>query len=88
MLNTLINLWREDLKDQDIPFIVIQLANYAPLTDTLLGWQTVQAAQVEISKLVKTVHTVISCDVCEDNDIHPATKIHLSERITNKLLEV
>lgn len=86
MLTTLINLWREDLKDETLPFIVIQIADY--MNEHHEGWKTVQAAQIKISETMDNVYSVISADVCEKNDIHPPTKIHLAKRITDKLLKV
>ncbi|MBR4868425.1 MAG: hypothetical protein IKU10_04640 [Clostridia bacterium] len=90
MLTTLIDLWRKDLKDLSLPFIVIQIHKYAAVLagNDSEGWQTVQAAQVKIAETMENVYCVKSADVCEDNDIHPATKLHLAKRISNKILEL
>ena len=55
---------------------------------SIQGWQTVQAAQVKIAETMENVYCVKSADVCEDNDIHPATKVHLGKRIAHKILEL
>lgn len=90
MLTTLIDLWRKDLKDLTLPFIVIQIHKYAAVLagKGSEGWQTVQAAQVKIAETMENVYCVKSADVCEDNDIHPATKVHLGKRIAHKILEL
>lgn len=90
MLTTLIDLWRKDLKDLTLPFIVIQIHKYAAVLagKDSEGWQTVQAAQVKIAETMENVYCVKSADVCEDNDIHPATKVHLGKRIAHKILEL
>ena len=86
MLTTLIDLWRKDLIDNDLPFIVIQIADYYSSKNE--GWRTVQEAQVKISETMNNVYTVISSDVCEINEIHPPTKINIAKRVTEKLLNL
>lgn len=86
MLTTLINLWRKDLRDENLPFVVIQIHDYENQHNE--GWRTVQAAQITIAETMDNVYSVISADVCENDDIHPPTKIHLAKRITEKLLNV
>ena len=71
--------------DDDLFFIVIQLADYAPRLRHL-PWQKIQTAQLEAEKTIKNVYTVISRDVCETNDIHPPTKLPLANRIARVLL--
>lgn len=86
MLTKLINLWRKDLSDNDLPFIVIQIADFHSSKNE--GWRTVQEAQVKITETLENVHSVISADVCEVNEIHPPTKINIAKRITEKLQEL
>jgi hypothetical protein len=71
--------------DATLPFIVIQLADFAPRLKHL-PWQIIQTAQLAAEKNIPHVKTVISRDVCETNDIHPPTKIHLARRIARVLL--
>ena len=84
-LAEMINIWRKDLKNDDLPFIVVQIADYDPRDDE--GWHTIQRAQADISKELDNVKTVISADVCEKDNIHPPTKDILSERIAKALTE-
>lgn len=85
-LADLIEIWRNDFRDPALPFIVVQIANYAPRSDE--GWTMVQQAQWDIQFKVPGVKTVISKDVCEDNDIHPPTKHKLAATITEALMEL
>ena len=82
----LINQWRNDFKNPELPFVVIQIADFQIRNDE--AWKTVQQAQLEIEKVTSNVKTVISADVCEDNEIHPPTKHLLAERVVSALSEL
>ena len=84
-LAEMIRIWREDLKNASLPFVIVQIADFNPRDDE--GWHTVQKAQAEIEKELEFVKTVISADVCEKDNIHPPTKDILSERIAKALTE-
>lgn len=79
LLKTLIDRWREDLADSSLPFTVVQIADWDERKDQ--GWRGIQQAQLDIAQVCDNVKTVISADVCETDDIHPPTKIHLAKRI-------
>lgn len=85
LLEALIASWRDAFLDPALPFIVIQLADYAPRLRHL-PWQMIQTAQLAAETKIPYVRTVISRDICETNDIHPPTKIHLARRIARVLL--
>ena len=50
------------------------------------GWELIQKFQDEIQYEIPHVQTVVSKDVCEDDDIHPPTKRYLSEHIAAKII--
>lgn len=79
LLTELIDCWRNDFMDSDLPFTVVQIADWDERTD--FGWKGIQRAQEKITEKVKNVKVVKSADVCETFDIHPPTKIHLANRI-------
>ena len=79
LLSELIGRWREDFLDVSLPFTVIQIADWDARQDD--GWRGIQRAQERIAELVDEVTIIRSSDLCETNDIHPPTKIHLAERI-------
>lgn len=83
MLEALITSWRRDFQDETLPFIVVQIADYAA-RDTV-WWHMIQDAQLEAQDVIPNVRTVICRDVCEDDNIHPATKHLLAARITELL---
>jgi len=82
-LDALTSSWRADFMDNDLEFIVIQLADYDERNTE--GWHLVQEAQMRAQNELKNVKTVICRDVCETNDIHPRSKKELSLRIVKAL---
>ncbi|MBQ7347643.1 MAG: hypothetical protein IJW55_06765 [Clostridia bacterium] len=84
-LKALIHIWRNDFKDEELPFVIVQIADYNKRADD--GWRLVQKAQLDIQTMTRNVKTVISADVCENDDIHPKTKSHLSKRIADLLMQ-
>lgn len=86
MLENLIKCWRGDLDDENLPFVVVQLADFTPCLNE--GWRLVQKAQLDIERTVSRVKTVVSADVCETDNIHPPTKHLLAERIASALTEL
>ena len=82
LLVKLIKAWREDLKDKDLPFVVVEICDFDSRDDD--GWRAIQNCQQKVSKIVKNVTTVTSKDVCEHTTIHPADK----EQLAIKIVEV
>lgn len=86
LLKTLIEKWRVDFKDKELPFVIVQIHNY--VNDSAYkngGWQNVQASQEEVCKTTDNAYLVKSADICETDDIHPVTKLPLSLRIADAL---
>jgi len=79
LVKELITCWRTDLNDPTLPFIVVQIADYAAGHAT--GWPGIQEAQTRIPEIVDNVKLVISRDVCDSSNIHPNDKRALAERI-------
>ena len=84
-LCTLIDVWRKDFGDDELPFIVVQIAD--TLERMTEGWKLVPRAQEEVVTRRKKVKMVESRDVCETDDIHPKTKDKLARRIAKVLIE-
>ena len=83
MLSALIYHWRVAFKDEDLPFRVIQLADYIHANKE--AWRKIQQAQYEIRFKEKNVKTVICRDICESDDIHPKQKTQLAKRIADSI---
>lgn len=82
-LDALTSSWREAFMDENLEFIVIQLADYDERNTE--GWHLVQAAQLKAQNELMNVKTVVCRDVCETDDIHPRSKKELSLRIVKAL---
>lgn len=79
----LIDVWRRDLKDPTLPFVIVQIADFDGRRTA--GWYGIQDAQLKVSSMRDNVETVISRDVCDSSDIHPRNKTELSKRIAELL---
>lgn len=80
----MIRIWRRDFADEALPFVVIQIADFAPRDDA--AWHTMQLSQAAVEGMLPHVYSVRSSDICEDDNIHPPTKDVLSHRVASVLL--
>lgn len=83
LMPTLITNWRTTLwKDEKLPFLVVQLANYQDInyTPTESNWARLREAQNQALKLPNTAVTV-TIDLGEWNDIHPLNKKDIGKRL-------
>ena len=81
MLAKMIELWRYDLCDRSLPFIVIQIADFDPRNDA--PWHRVQEAQRAAAEQLDNCKLVVSKDISETDNIHPPTKHLLVKRIVD-----
>lgn len=86
-LSALIGIWRHDFCDEELPFVIVQIADY-DFIDDRPGWAMIQKAQVEVGEKTPFATTVICRDVCETDMIHPTSKCVLSERVAKALVEL
>lgn len=85
-LCAMIRVWRKDFRNEDLPFVIIQIADYDQRDDE--AWRRVQKAQLEVQTMLPNVKTVISLDVCESDDIHPKTKGKIASRVVKELISL
>ena len=85
MLTRLIAERRRDFEDENLPFVIIQLADCDNRAGR--GWTLVQEAQMRVAQSVPYVKAVVCRDVCETNHIHPPTKHLLAKRVAEAILE-
>lgn len=77
---SLIEEWRKDLMNKELPFYFVQLSNYAqPGQQT---WPELREAQLETWKKVKGTGMVVSIDCGEENNIHPKEKKKVAHRLS------
>lgn len=82
LFETLINKWRENWNDKDLPFLYVQLANYlAPEDSPLLdNWAKIREAQRRILR-IKNTGMAVAIDIGEYNDLHPLNKKEVGRRL-------
>ncbi len=85
-LAALVYTLRDYFDDDELPFVVIQIADFDTRNDE--EWKLLQKKQLEIQDIVENVFTVISSDVCERDNIHPPTKHKLAHKVASKLIEI
>ena len=83
MLSALIGAWRRDFKNDDLKFVIIQLADH--LDRAGYAWSKIQEEQLLAERIIPKVKTVICRDVCDNIDIHPKEKDILSKRVIKAL---
>lgn len=71
----LIRSWRDEFKDQSLPFYYVQLAPFKTLLPEI------REAQLQTLKVVKHVGMAVTADVGNCNDIHPRNKIPVGKRL-------
>lgn len=74
LLTHMIALWRRGWQDPSLPFLIVQLPNYANDGIEDGGWPLVRAAQWEVAQQVPHTATVVTLDAGEYNDLHPYNK--------------
>lgn len=79
LLKMLISGWRSDLKNENLHFFIIQLPDY--IYGNPEGWKAIQLAQLEVAETTENTYCIKSSDICENDHIHPATKLPLAQRI-------
>ena len=94
-LKKLIGCWRDRWQEQQMPFVIVQLANYdgrqqtafpRPLTpqDAPInsGWAQLREAQRTVAKTDARAELAVINDLGETVDIHPLRKKEVAERIS------
>jgi len=88
LLTALINLWRRDFLNEQLPFFVVQLAPFeAWFHGTGVRYPLIREAQYNVSKKLKNVYLASNGDAGMRYDIHPKYKRPVSERIGRLVLE-
>ena len=87
--------WRDRWQDQQMPFVIVQLANYdgrqqtgfpqpiTPQTNPVnSGWAQLREAQRTVAKADPRAELAVINDLGETIDIHPLRKKEVAERIS------
>lgn len=79
----LIRCWREQLKNETLPFLFVQLPNYVESENIRAAgqWPLLREAQLETWKEVPNTAMAVTIDSGEWNDLHPLNKEDVGERL-------
>jgi sialate O-acetylesterase len=85
----MINDWRQNFKQGDVPFLFVQLANYMQEVNNPAEseWAELREAQASALKLLNTAMAT-AIDIGEANDIHPKNKFDVGKRLALAALEI
>lgn len=88
LLAALVEDWRDQFEQQELPFYVVSLAGYrqkaeyAP-TDS---WAYLRESQRKVSKMLPEVYITAAHDLGEVKDVHPKDKRSVGERLARQAL--
>lgn len=77
---TMIRAWRSNWGDENLPFLFVQLPNYAGGDANARKWARLREAQASALMLPATGMTV-AIDVGESDNLHPTSKLELARRL-------
>lgn len=87
MLRLLMSNWREAFQRPDLPFVIIQLANYMAFSEKPqdTGWSQVREAQRTVATNDERAELALTIDLGETVDIHPLRKKEVALRVAQCL---
>ena len=83
MLRLLMANWREAFRQPDLPFVIIQLANYMEpvMQPQNTGWSQLREAQRVVAAEDPRAELAVTIDLGETVDIHPLRKKEVAQRV-------
>lgn len=89
MLTALIADWRQRWNQPDMPFFIIELADFLSAEDKggRAAWAEFRKVQAETAEANKNVTLIKNSDLGEWNDIHPLDKKTVGQRVSQAVFE-
>lgn len=82
LMALMIDQWRRDWGDSELPFLFVQLPGYGdPYDHDGVNWPLLREAQQRVSEQVPNTAMAVILDCGEENDIHPRDKRPVGERL-------
>ncbi|RKE81290.1 sialate O-acetylesterase [Chryseobacterium sp. AG363] len=90
LLSTMILDWRSKWNKTDLPFFIVQLANFMEKKDEPIesNWAELREQQRQVSLNVPYSGLAVTIDVGEWNDIHPLNKKAVGDRLALQALKI
>ena len=87
LFSKLIDNWRTDWNEPELPFVFVQLPGYRKESDKdFKHWCLIRAAQEKVSRMVQNTWMTCALDLGQFNEIHPKAKRVLAERLEQNAL--
>lgn len=87
LLSRMIQQWREDWRDLQLPFLLVQLPMHRYKGDAdRKNWCKIREAQMETFQTIKNTGIAVIIDAGEFNEIHPKDKEPVGERLALQAL--
>lgn len=88
LMKSLISDWRHTFSNDDLPFFIVELADFLHPSDTFgrATWQEMRDAQKEAAESTPRAYWIKNGDVGEWNDIHPRDKKTPGTRVATAIL--
>ena len=89
LLTLMIADWRETFNDPELPFYIVELADFLHPDDTQgrAAWAEMRLQQAKAADIAKGAFLIKNSDLGEWNDIHPLDKKTLGKRIADAVLK-
>ncbi|ANI89617.1 9-O-acetylesterase [Arachidicoccus ginsenosidimutans] len=83
LLPALINDWRNRWQQGNLPFLIVQLANYMAVQTQPSegGWAWIRESQLKVSQTVPNTALAVAVDIGETNTVHPLNKKEVGKRL-------
>ncbi len=81
VFSALIEEWREEFKNPELPFLFVQLATFGPVSDQTVYWPELRDAQRWVEENVENTGMAVLVDGGEENNIHPHSKDKVGYRL-------
>lgn len=84
LLSTMISDWREKWNQKDLPFLIVQLANFMETKSQPMesNWAELRDQQRKVTQTISNTALVVTNDIGEWNDIHPLNKKEVGHRLS------
>ncbi|WP_312389217.1 sialate O-acetylesterase [Chryseobacterium sp.] len=84
LLSTMISDWRSKWNRKDLPFFIVQLANFMEIKSQPVesNWAELREQQRKVSQTIPNTGLAVTIDVGEWNDIHPLNKKEVGKRLS------
>lgn len=83
LLSSMILDWRGKFEQAELPFLIVQLANYMEVVPQPSDskWAELREAQLKVEQTLPNTGLAVTIDVGETNDVHPLNKRDVGSRL-------